>query len=176
MQPWPLPTILHSPIGTMQSLTGFNLSYASGKRDRQWESAVLVCIGISSLKANNSLRFPPENRPVWNDLNLLSNCKEKQHKNRLDGSWEGWTSERRMLGADDKTMEFRDTDEWRSRRHQICCLKITSKQINMSGRGRDGGGKKMREEERRVKQETAWPMQLPAATEDPGECRSSWRV
>ncbi len=27
----------------------------------------------------------------------------------------------------------------------------------------------MREEERQVKQETAWPMQLPAATRDPGE-------
>lgn len=73
-----------------------------------------------------------------------------------------------MLGTDDKTMEFRDTDEWSSLCHQICCLKITSKQISMSGRGRDGGGKKMREEERRVRKETAWPMQLPAANEDPG--------
>lgn len=128
----------------MQSLTGLNLSYASGKRDRQWESVVLVCIGISSLKTNNSLHFPPEKRSLWNDLNLLPNCEEKQHKNRHDGSREGWTSERRMLGTDDKTMEFRDTDEWRSRCHQICCLKITSKQINMSGWGRGGGGKNER--------------------------------
>lgn len=100
---------------------------------------------------------------------LLPSCEEKQHKNQQDGSWEGWTSERRMLGIDDKTMEFRDTDEWGSLCHQICCLKITSKQINMSGWERDRRGGKMREEERRVRKETAWPMQLPAATRDPGE-------
>lgn len=176
MQSWPLPTILHSPIGIMQLLTGFNLSYASGKRDRQWESAVLVCIGISSLKMNNSLHFPPEKRPVWNDLNLSPNCEEKQHKNRHDGSWEGWTWERRKLGTGDKTMEFRDTDEWHSCCHQICCLKITSKQINMSGRGRDGGGKNegRGEDGSSRRQLGRCNYQLPPETL--GNRRSFWRV
>ncbi|CAM4657713.1 unnamed protein product [Leuciscus chuanchicus] len=113
----------------MQSLTGFNLSYASGKGDRQGESAFLVHIGLNSLKTK-SLRFPLENRPLQNDLNFA----QLRGKTTQDSA--GWKLRGMNLGEKD---------------------------------AEDGGGEKMREEERWVKKETAWPMQLPAATRDPGE-------
>lgn len=48
-------------------------------------------------------------------------------------------------------------------------LPKNNEQTNQHVGARERQREKMREEERRVKQETAWPMQLPAATGDPGE-------
>lgn len=47
-------------------------------------------------------------------------------------------------------------------------LPKNNEQTNQHVGARERQREKMREEERRVKQETAWPMQLPAATGDPG--------